>query len=124
MRDEFLPDRLCDRRSVMLELRQPGTQGAFTRSGDFVSDRVIVTQVERAQERPQRESLERERAEHDRERGQHDQVAKRKGRGQRQRGRQRDDAAHAGPRDDQTAANRGTQHRAWWIESRTGVLAI
>ena len=48
MRDEFLPDRVCDRRSIMLELRQPGTQGAFTRCTDFVSDRVIVPQVEHA----------------------------------------------------------------------------
>ncbi len=112
MRDEFLPDRLCDRRSVVLEPREPGTQGAFTRRADFVSDRVIVPQVERAQQGPERQSLEHERAEHDRERGQHDQVAKRKTRGQRQCCRQRDDAAHAGPRDDQTAANRRTQHRA------------
>ena len=33
VRDELLPDRLCDRRSVMLEPRQAGTQGAFTRGG-------------------------------------------------------------------------------------------
>jgi hypothetical protein len=49
VRDEFLPDRLCERRSVMLEPRKSGAQGAFTRCGDFVTDRVIVTQVERAQ---------------------------------------------------------------------------
>ena len=92
--------------------RKPGTQRAFARGADFVPDRVVVAQVERAQERPERESLEGERAEHDRERGQHDQVAKRKRRGQRQRRRQRDDAAHAGPRDDQAAADRRAQHRA------------
>ena len=59
MRGEFLPDRFCDRRSVMIESRKAGAQGALTRSADFVSDRVIVTQVERAQERPKGESLER-----------------------------------------------------------------
>src|SRR2546425_3020785 len=50
VRDEFLSDRLCDRRSVVFETRKPGTQGAFTRRGDFVSDRIIVTQVERSEE--------------------------------------------------------------------------
>ncbi len=68
MRDELLPDRICDRRSITLKLRQTGTQRAFTRCTDFVSHRVIVPQVEHAQERPKRESLERERAEHDGER--------------------------------------------------------
>ncbi len=84
MGDEFLLHRFRHGRSVMLEFGEPGTQGAFTRSGDFVSDRVIVSQVERPQERPKGEPLERERPEHDCERGQHDQVAKWKGRGQRQ----------------------------------------
>src|SRR6266550_4587411 len=51
MRDEFLPDRLCDWRSVMLKPRKPGTQGACTRCTDFMSDRVIVPQVERAHKR-------------------------------------------------------------------------
>jgi hypothetical protein len=56
--DEFLADRICDRRIVALELRQPGPQRAFTRGTDFVSDRVIVLQVEQAQKGPKRESLE------------------------------------------------------------------
>ena len=47
MRDEFLPDRLGDRRSVVLEPRQPGAQGALARRTDFVADRVVVPQVER-----------------------------------------------------------------------------
>jgi hypothetical protein len=37
------------RRSLMLEPRKSGAQGAFTRCGDFATDRVIVTQVGRAQ---------------------------------------------------------------------------
>src|SRR5258705_6051753 len=65
MRDEFLPDGICDRRSVTLELRQPGAQSAFTRCSDLVSDRVIVPQVQQAQERSKSESLERERPQHD-----------------------------------------------------------
>src|SRR6266849_1732213 len=56
MRDEFLPDCICDRRSITLKLRQPGTQRAFTCRTDFVSHRVIVLQVEHTQERPERES--------------------------------------------------------------------
>ena len=107
--------------SVVLEPRQPGAQGAFTRRTHFVANRVIVPQVERAQQRLERQSLEHERAEHDRERRQHDQVAKRKRRGQRQRRRKRDDAAHAGPRDDQTAANRRTQHRARWMKTEPAI---
>src|SRR5438034_304321 len=50
MRDEFLPDRLGDRRSIVLELRKPSAQGAFTRRTDFMSDRVIVSKIERAQQ--------------------------------------------------------------------------
>jgi hypothetical protein len=110
--DELLPDRIGDRRSVVLDPGQPGAQRAFARGADFMADRVIVPQVEPAQERLERESLERERAEHDGRRGQHDQVAKGKPVGQRHRRRQRDDAAHPGPRDDQAATHRGAQHRA------------
>ena len=61
----------------MVERRKPGAQGSFTRRADFLSDRIIVPQVERAQQRPECQSLERERAEHDGKRGQHDQVAER-----------------------------------------------
>ena len=80
VRDELLPHRLRNRRPVAFEPRESVTQGAFAGRGHLVSDRVIVAQVERAQQRPQRESLKSQRAEHDGERGQDDQVAKRKGR--------------------------------------------
>ena len=56
-------------------------QRAFTRRTQFAADRVIVLQIERAQQRLERESLDHQRAEHDGERGQHDQVAIRKRRG-------------------------------------------
>ena len=79
---EFLPDRFRDQRPVVLESGQAGPQRAFARRGDFMSHRIVVAQVERAQQRPEREPLDRERAEHDREGGQHDQVAKRKRRRQ------------------------------------------
>ena len=59
MRDEFLPDGLGDRRSVVLEARKPGTQGAFTRRTELPADRVVVLQIERAQERLERQSLDR-----------------------------------------------------------------
>src|SRR5258707_7841224 len=50
MGSELQADRLGDGRLVMLERREPCTQGAFTRSAHLVPDRVIVPQVERAQE--------------------------------------------------------------------------
>jgi len=92
MRDELLPHRLGRRRSVMLEARKPGAQRAFARSTNFVSNRVIVSEVERTQEGPKGQSLDGEGAEHDRECRQHDHVAKWKHLGQRQRCRKRDDA--------------------------------
>ena len=61
--------------------------------------------------RLERQPLDHQRAEHDGERGQHDQVAIRKAGGQRQRGGERNNAPHAGPRNDQAAANGGPQHR-------------
>ncbi len=106
VRDEFLPHRLGDRRSIVLKLRKPGAQGALTCGTHFTSDRVIVSQVEHAQKRPECKSLEHERAEHDGERGQHDQAPKWKSLGQRHCRGKRNDTAHAGPRDDHAAADR------------------
>jgi hypothetical protein len=85
MRHEFLPDGLGDRRVVVLESGQTGTQRTFTRGGDFVADRIAVVQVERAHQWLQREALDRQRPEHDEKRGQHDQVAMREQYGQRHR---------------------------------------
>ena len=63
--DEFLSDRVGDRRSITVEPFKSGTQRAFARRRDLVTDRVVVTQVERAQERPKGQALEHEGAEHD-----------------------------------------------------------
>ena len=82
VRGEFLPDRVGGRRPIVVEAREPGLQRAFARRTHFVADRVVVTQIERAQERPQRQALEHQRAQDDRERGQHDQVAIREARRQ------------------------------------------
>jgi hypothetical protein len=41
-RDELLPDHLCDRQSMELERRKPGTQGAFTSSASFVVEHDIA----------------------------------------------------------------------------------
>ena len=78
MRRELLPDGVRDRRSVVREARQSGPQRAFARRAHFAADRIVVVQVERAQQRLERQSLDHQRAEHHRERGQHDQVAIRK----------------------------------------------
>ena len=77
---ELLPDGVRDRRSISVEAREPGTQRAFARRRDFAADRIVVMQIERAQQRLERQPLDHQRAEHDRERGQHDQVAVRKAR--------------------------------------------
>jgi len=117
MRDEFLAHGLSDRRSIVVKNSKPRTQRAFTRGDHFVTDGVVVSKVERAQERAKGEALKDQRAEDDRERRKHNQVAVRKRRRQCHRRRQRDDAAHAGPRDDQTAANRRAQHRTRWMKA-------
>lgn len=58
----------------MPELCQRDPQRTFARGADFVSDGIIVLQVEREQKRLERQPLEDERAEHHGERGNHDQV--------------------------------------------------
>src|SRR5258707_8976590 len=60
---ELLPDDVRDRGSVPREARKARTQRAFTRRTQFATDRIIVMQIERAQEGLERQSLERERAE-------------------------------------------------------------
>ena len=108
-------DRSCS------NARESGTQRAFTRRTQFAANRIIVMQIERAQERLERQSLDRQRAEDDRERRQHDQVAIRKRRWQRHCRSQRDNAAHAGPRNDQAAADGRPQHRPWRMKTAPAV---
>ncbi len=57
VRDESLPHSLGARRSVRLELRKTSLQRAFTRRPDLASYRVIVSQIEGAEQRPKSESL-------------------------------------------------------------------
>ena len=121
MRRELLPDGVRDRRFVVRKARESGTQRAFTRRTQFATDRIVVMQIERAQERLERQSLDHQRAEDDRERGQHDQVAIRKRRRERQCRGERDDAAHAGPRNDQAAPDGRPQHRPWRMKPEPAV---
>ena len=51
---ELLSDRVGDRRVLVGKAREPGTQRAFTRRTHFAADRIVVMQVERAQERLER----------------------------------------------------------------------
>ena len=97
--------------SSCAKLASPACNARSRAARSFAADRIVVTQIERAQQRLQRQSLDHQRAEHDGERRQHDQVAIRKRRRQRQRRGERDDAAHAGPRDDQAAPDGRPQHR-------------
>ncbi len=78
-------------------------------------------QIERAQERLERQSLDYQRAEDDREHGQHDQVAIRKRRWKRQCRSQRDNAPHAGPRNNQAAPDGRPQHRPWRMKTEPAV---
>ena len=59
--------------------------------------RIVVLQLQRQDQRPQRQSLDHQRSQHHGKRRQQDQVAIRKTLRQRKRGGQRDDAAHAAP---------------------------
>ena len=98
-------------------------QRALARRPQFATDRIVVMQIERAQERLERQSLNHQRAEDDGERRQHDQVAIRKRRWERQRRGERDDAPHAGPRNDQAAADGRPQHRPRRMEPERGGAA-
>ena len=78
-------------------------------------------QIERAQERLEGQSLDRQRAEDYGERCQQDQVAIGKRWWERHGRSKRDDAAHARPRNDQAAADGRPQHRPWWMEAAPAV---
>ena len=95
--DELLAVVLRAGRRVVGQARQRGAQRAVACRGDLVAHRVLVVQVERPQERLQRQSLDDQRAEYHCEGREEDQVAIRKRRWKRKRRRERDDAAHAGP---------------------------
>ena len=112
-----LPDGVGHRRVIVREVRQPGLQRPLTCGADFATDRVAVVQIERAQQGLQRQALNHQRAQHDRERGQHDQVTEGKAGRERHRRRERDDAAHARPRNDQAAPHGRPQHRTWRMKA-------
>ena len=69
-----MTDRVGNRRSVALEALESRPQGAVAGRGQFASDRIVVVQIERTQERLERQSLDYQCAEHDGERRQYDQV--------------------------------------------------
>ena len=62
-------DRSCSK------LASPARNARSRAALEFAADRIVVMQIERAQERLERQSLDHQRAEHDGERRQHDQVA-------------------------------------------------
>ena len=101
----------------MREAPQSGAQGAFACRDHFLADGIIVLQIERSQERLERQSLDHERAEDNRERGQHNEIAIGKSRGKRQGGRDCNNPPHPGPRNNQAASNRRPQHWSRRIET-------
>src|SRR4029078_9376940 len=72
---ELAPHELSDRRSVVFKARKSGTQGSFTRCIYFMTDRIVILQVQRAQQRFERQSLNRQRAEYYSECSQHNEAA-------------------------------------------------
>ena len=105
------------------KLASPARNARSRAAAQLAADRIIVMQIERTQERLERQSLDRQRAEDDRERGQHDQVAIRKRRRKRHCRGKRDDAAHAGPRNDQSRCRWSAAASAAADENRTGGAA-
>src|SRR5207244_5635220 len=103
------------------EARECGAQRASTRCSQLTADRILVMQIERAQERLEGQSLDRQRAEDYGERCQQDQVAIGKRWWERHGRSKRNDAAHARPRNDQAAADGRPQHRPWWMEAEPAV---
>lgn len=71
----LLTDRVCNRRLVVCQAREPRAQRTRARRAHFAADGVIVTQLEGKQERLERQALDRKRAQDHRERRQQDQVA-------------------------------------------------
>jgi len=57
MRDELLPHRLRYRREVVGKRGQAGAQRALAGGAQFTSDRVVIVQVERPQQRLERQPL-------------------------------------------------------------------
>src|SRR5205807_2922685 len=69
----------------------------------------------------QSESLDHKRAEHDSERGQHDQIPKRERLWERDCGSKSNNAAHAGPGNDEAASYRGPQHWPRWTKTKSAI---
>jgi len=86
-------------------------EGAIARRPDFTGNRIVIAQLEGANQRAQRQPLDHERPQDHGKRREDDQISKRKCRSadlgrKRQRRRERDDPAHAGPPDDERASKR------------------
>ena len=75
MRGELLPDGVRGWRGIVVQARQRRLQRAVARGAALLADRIVVVQIEGAQQRLEREPLDDQRAEHDAERGEHDEVA-------------------------------------------------
>ena len=75
---ELLADGVGDRRPIALEARKPGAQRACACRRELAANRVIVLQIECAQQRLERQSLNHQRPDDHGERRQHNQIAERK----------------------------------------------
>ena len=95
MRRQLLADCVRERRFIVCKARESSPQGTFACGLQFVTDGIVVVQIQRAQERLERQALNHQRAQNDGECGQHNQVAIRKADRERQRRSEGNDAAHA-----------------------------
>src|SRR6187549_1626405 len=98
VRRELLPDGLRDRTLVVLEARESGLVCALPRSGELPPHGIVILEIEGTQQGLERQALNRERAEDDGEGGEQDEIAEWKSARQCERGGERDDPAHPGPR--------------------------
>src|SRR3984893_7543122 len=119
---EFQAHSLGGGRSVAGEGAERGFERAFTSRADLPPDRIVIVEVECPDERPERQPLHDEGPDDHGKRRQDDEVAEWERcfadalwKGER-RG-QRDDAAHAGPRNDQAAADGRGRYRSRWMEA-------
>src|SRR4029079_13033567 len=117
VRRELLPDGLRDRALVMLEARESRLEGALPRRTELPPHRIVILEIEGTQQGLERQALNRERAEDDGGGGEEEESAEWKSARQCERGGERDDPAHPGPRNHESAADRRPQHRTRWVKS-------
>ena len=105
---------------IVRRLARPACSARSRAALHLAADRIVVVQIERAQQGLERQPLDTSVPSTTENAVSTIRSRYGKRRRQRQRRGQRDDAAHAGPRDDQAAADGRPQHRPRRIEAERG----